>query len=42
MRRMLLVKAMRPDRVVFAAKTFVKDLLSEEFVDPPACNMKDI
>lgn len=39
---MLLVKALRPDRVVFAAKAFVKDLLGEDFVDPPACNMMEI
>jgi len=39
---LVLLRAIRPDRIPFAATTFVKNTLSEKFVNPPSFNIEEI
>lgn len=37
--RIILLRALRPDRVLYALKQFVKDNMGEEYVEQPAFDM---
>ncbi len=39
LQRLLLVRCLRPDRVIFAATTYVANALGRKFVEPPVLNL---
>jgi dynein heavy chain len=41
LQRMLLVRSLRPDRVLFAATTFVANALGRRFVEPPVLDLAE-
>lgn len=41
LQRLLLIRSLRPDRVIFAASTFVASVLGRRFVEPPALNLAE-
>ncbi|XP_057714813.1 dynein axonemal heavy chain 2 isoform X3 [Corythoichthys intestinalis] len=42
LQRMLLVRSLRPDRVLFCATTFIINYLGPRFVEPPVLDMKAV
>ena len=41
LQRMLIVRCLRPDRVVFMVYRYIEDKLGAQYVDPPPFNLKD-
>ena len=41
LQRMILVRSLRPDRVIFAATTFVANALGRKFVEPPVLDLAE-
>lgn len=41
LQRLLLVRSLRPDRVIFAATTYVANALGRKFVEPPVLNLAE-
>ncbi|CUG06458.1 dynein heavy chain, putative [Bodo saltans] len=41
LQRMLIVRSLRPDRVVFMVYQFIEEKLGAQYVDPPPFNLKD-
>jgi dynein heavy chain len=41
LQRLLLVRSLRPDRVIFAATTYVASALGRKFVEPPVLNLAE-
>lgn len=39
---MILIKTVRPDRVMFSASLFVQEKLGPEFVNPPAYDLEEL
>lgn len=39
LQRLLLIRSLRPDRVIFAATTYVANALGRKFVEPPVLNL---
>lgn len=42
MQRLCLLRAARPDRILFAAATFVANALGKPFVDPPPFDLAEV
>lgn len=42
LRKMILVKTVRPDRVLFSAQMFVQEKLGPEYVSPPGFDIKEL
>eukprot|EP01084_Bolivina_argentea_P249861 418441_1 len=40
--RMIILRCLRPDRVVFAAKNFISNNLGSEFTEPPSLNLENV
>ena len=41
LQRMIFVRCLRPDRVIFAATTFVTNALGRKYVEPPVLDLRD-
>ncbi|KAI8923518.1 dynein heavy chain and region D6 of dynein motor-domain-containing protein [Entophlyctis helioformis] len=42
LQKMLVVRSLRPDRVIFCASTFVANNLGQKFIEPPILDISDI
>ena len=42
LQKMILIRSLRPDRVIFAATTFVANSLGRKFVEPPVLDLQDV
>lgn len=42
LQKMLIVRSIRPDRVIFCATTFIANNLGQKFVEPPILDVADI
>ncbi len=42
LQRMLIVRSLRPDRVIFCAQNFIVNNLGQKFVEPPILDVADI
>ena len=42
LQKMILIRSLRPDRVIFAATTFVANSLGRKFVEPPVLDLQEV
>jgi dynein heavy chain len=42
MQRLILIRSLRPDRVIMASSRFVASNIGSQFIEPPAFNLRDI